>query len=52
MTPAEARQRFPVLAHCAYLNAGSVGPLSSRTVEAMHAAEVHALDHDRTDASI
>ncbi len=52
MTSAEARQRFPVLAHCAYLNAGSVGPLSSRTVEAMHAAEVHALDHGRAGASI
>ena len=52
MTPAEARKRFPVLAHCAYLNAGSVGPLSRRTAEAMHGAETHSLEHGRASASI
>jgi L-cysteine/cystine lyase len=52
MTPAESRKRFPVLARCAYLNAGSVGPLSRRTVEAMHAAEAHAMEHGRAGASI
>ena len=51
MTPAEARKRFSVLSRCAYLNAGSVGPLSRRTVEAMHAVEVHALEHGRAAAS-
>src|SRR5690242_18555160 len=39
MTPAEARARFPVFERIAYMNAGSVGPLSRRTVEAMRAVE-------------
>lgn len=47
MTPAEARSLFPVLQRRAYLNAGSVGPLSKRTVEAMRAAEVIALERGR-----
>ena len=47
MTPAEARSLFPVLQRRAYLNAGSVGPLSTRTVEAMRAAEAVALERGR-----
>jgi L-cysteine/cystine lyase len=34
MTYAEARARFPVLERIAYLNAGSFGPLSQRTLDA------------------
>ena len=47
MTPAEARALFPVLERRAYLNAGSVGPLSRRTVEAMQAAQAVALERGR-----
>ena len=36
MTFEEARAAFPVLERFAYLNAGSVGPLSRATAEAMH----------------
>ena len=35
MTPAEARAQFPVLERFAYLNAGSLGPLSRHTLDAM-----------------
>ena len=35
MTPAEARAQFPVLERFAYLNAGSLGPLSRGTLDAM-----------------
>ena len=34
MTPDEARAQFPVLERCAYLNAGSSGPLPRAVVEA------------------
>ncbi len=47
MTPAEARALFPVLQNRAYLNAGSVGPLSRSTLEAMHATERLALERGR-----
>jgi L-cysteine/cystine lyase len=47
MTPEEARAQFPVLATRAYLNAGSVGPLSMRTVEAMEAATALGLERGR-----
>ncbi|HEV2217856.1 MAG TPA: aminotransferase class V-fold PLP-dependent enzyme [Candidatus Dormibacteraeota bacterium] len=47
MTFAEARSGFPVLERYAYLNAGSVGPLSRRTAEAMHAVQSHGLEHGR-----
>lgn len=47
MTPAEARLRFPVVRDFAYLNAGSVGPLATRTVEAMRGAEDEGLAHGR-----
>jgi len=47
MTPEEARALFPVLQRRAYLNAGSVGPLSRRTFEAMQAAETLALERGR-----
>ena len=51
MTPAEARTQFPVLSTRAYLNAGSVGPLSMRTVEAMDAAQALGLERGRGAAS-
>jgi L-cysteine/cystine lyase len=35
VTPAEARAQFPVLERFAYLNAGSLGPLSRATLDAM-----------------
>ena len=35
MTPEQARTEFPVLERFAYLNAGSLGPLSRRTLSAM-----------------
>ncbi len=47
MTFEEARAQFPVLERYAYLQAGSVGPLATRTMEAMHAAEEHALREGR-----
>ena len=52
MTPAEARQRFPAVRDRAYLNAGSVGPLSTRTVEAMRAAEDAGLTRGRGAMSV
>lgn len=51
MTPAEARKRFPVVQHSAYFNAGSVGPLSLSTLEAMEAASALALERGRGAAS-
>jgi L-cysteine/cystine lyase len=47
VTPAEARALFPVLARRAYLNAGSVGPLSRNTLEAIEAAEALGLERGR-----
>ncbi len=47
MTFEEARAAFPVLGRYAYLNAGSVGPLSRRTHEALVAAEQAELDEGR-----
>jgi len=43
----EARAAFPVLERYAYLNAGSVGPLSRATYEAMAAVEQEELEHGR-----
>ena len=43
---------FPVLERSAYLNAGSVGPLSRHTFEAMQAAEAAALAGGRGAASV
>jgi L-cysteine/cystine lyase len=43
----EARAQFPVLAEVAYLNAGSMGPLTRRTVEAMAAQELADLELGR-----
>lgn len=43
MTPTEARSRFPVLERFAYLNAGSVGPLSRRTAEVMDSVRAGGL---------
>lgn len=51
MTPAEARSTFPALAKLAYLNAGSVGPLSLPTLEAMRAEYAKALERGRGSAS-
>ena len=47
MTPAEARAMFPVLEKRAYLQAGSVGPLSSPTLEAIEAADRRGLEVGR-----
>jgi len=52
MTPAEARSLFPVLERCAYLNAGSVGPLSQGTYAAMQAGLTEALEVGRGGAAI
>jgi L-cysteine/cystine lyase len=43
----EARTQFPVLERYAYLQAGSVGPLASATVEAMQAEEERGLTEGR-----
>ena len=48
MTPEDARARFPVLERYAYLNAGSVGPLSRKTHEALLAAEQAELEEGRS----
>jgi L-cysteine/cystine lyase len=47
MTFEEARAAFPVLDRYAYLNAGSVGPLSRATYDAMAAVEREELEHGR-----
>jgi L-cysteine/cystine lyase len=47
MTFEEARAAFPVLDRYAYLNAGSVGPLSRATYGAMVAAEEAELEYGR-----
>jgi L-cysteine/cystine lyase len=47
MTFEEARAAFPVLERYAYLNAGSVGPLSRATFQAMAAAARDELEHGR-----
>ena len=47
MTFEEARAAFPFLERYAYLNAGSVGPLSRATFEAMAAVERDELEHGR-----
>ncbi|HKW58663.1 MAG TPA: aminotransferase class V-fold PLP-dependent enzyme [Candidatus Dormibacteraeota bacterium] len=47
MTPEEARAQFPVLEHIAYMNAGSVGPLSRRTFETMQAVEEEGIRRGR-----
>jgi L-cysteine/cystine lyase len=44
MSVEEARARFPVLERFAYLNAGTLGPLSHATIEAMAAR--NRLDHE------
>jgi len=47
MTPAEARALFPVLERFAYLNAGTVGPLSRDTLDAMAARLCFDQEHGR-----
>ncbi|MFN2629405.1 MAG: aminotransferase class V-fold PLP-dependent enzyme, partial [Gaiellaceae bacterium] len=47
MTFEEARAAFPVLAHVAYLNAGSMGPLSRATAEAINEYTRRDLDRGR-----
>jgi L-cysteine/cystine lyase len=47
MTPQEARAAFPVLERYAYMNTGSVGPLSRATFDAMAAAERYELEEGR-----
>jgi len=44
VTPGEARALFPVLERFAYLNAGSLGPLSQATIDAME--ERNRFDHE------
>jgi L-cysteine/cystine lyase len=44
MTPDEARAEFPVLRRFAYLNAGTLGPMSRATLAAME--ERNRFDHD------
>ena len=43
ITQAEARSRFPVLQRYAYLNAGSVGPLSRHTADVMESVRAEGL---------
>jgi L-cysteine/cystine lyase len=43
----QARAQFPVLEHLAFLNAGSMGPLSRRTLEAMAAREQSDVERGR-----
>ena len=43
----QARAQFPVLERLAFLNAGSMGPLATPTVEAMAARERSDLDRGR-----
>ena len=47
MTPLEARAQFPVFEKCAYLQAGSVGPMSRRTLEVIQASEKRGLEQGR-----
>jgi L-cysteine/cystine lyase len=47
MTFEEARAQFPVFEGCAYLNAGTNGPLARATVEAMGAQERADLERGR-----
>ena len=47
MTPAEARAQFPVLERFAYLNAGTLGPLSRGTLDAMAERTRFDQDHGR-----
>lgn len=47
MTFEEARAQFPVLERCAYLQAGSVGPLARATVVAMCEVEERSLREGR-----
>jgi L-cysteine/cystine lyase len=47
VTPAEARAQFPVLERFAYLNAGTLGPLSRGTLDAMAARSRFDQEHGR-----
>jgi len=47
VTPEEARAQFPVLERFAYLNAGTLGPLSRATLTAMHEREAFDLEQGR-----
>jgi L-cysteine/cystine lyase len=44
----DARAEFPVLAHTAYLNTGTFGPLPRRTVETVIERERDELEHGRS----
>jgi len=48
MTFEEARALFPVLERSAYLNAGTFGPLSRRTIDAVRTQLVEDLEHGRS----
>jgi L-cysteine/cystine lyase len=47
MTVVEARAQFPVLERFAYLNAGTLGPMSRATIEAMEARNRFDHEHGR-----
>jgi selenocysteine lyase/cysteine desulfurase len=47
VTPAEARAQFPVLERFAYLNAGTLGPLSRGTLDAMDERSRFDQEHGR-----
>lgn len=51
MTYDEARAQFPMLERYAYLQAGSVGPLSRATIDAMRASEERGLAEGRGSAA-
>ena len=52
MTFDDARARFPVCERLAYLNAGTCGPLSRATFEAMNAELEHDLEAGRSGMSV
>jgi L-cysteine/cystine lyase len=47
MTADEARRLFPVLRRCAYLNAGTFGPLAESTLDAMEREQRRDLEEGR-----
>jgi hypothetical protein len=47
MTPEAAHGKFPVLERFAYLNAGTLGPLSRATIAAMEERTRWDIEHGR-----
>jgi L-cysteine/cystine lyase len=52
MTHEEARALFPVLERIAYFNAGTFGPLSRTTIDAVAEQQTRELEHGRTGTAI